>query len=507
MELAAHPPAAHAWSAWRLAPSVADLFFAFLLLAGFGQAPNWQGLLSDGDTAWHIRTGQSILETGVVPVRDPYSFSRAGEPWYAWEWLADAAYASVFRWGGLAAAAGLAAAVICLTQTLLFAWLLRRGAGLWISLAVALAANSAASVHYLARPHVFSLLLLTAGLWILDEDRRQPGRLVWWLVPMAALWANLHAGFVAWLAILGLLAVVYAVERNGAACRRYSLLAGLSAAATLANPYGWRLHQHIARYLGSSWIQDNVQEFQSPSIRSENTLVFAALLLAGVALAARGWTRHERFERSLVMVWGLAALRSARHIPLYAIVAAPVIAGECARWWKARAAQSKERSAARLLWDASHDWGMRLPTAWTAVLGAAALLAVWPRAGLADFPEQRFPVAAVNRNLGVLAAPPAPHILTSDQWADYLIFRLYPRQRVFFDGRSDFYGPALGRDYQVLLGAGRAWRETMARYDFRQALLPVDWPLGVLLEHDPDWALVYRDARAVLLVRRGPGSG
>ena len=125
---------------------------------------------------------------------------------------------------------------------------------------------------------------------------------------------------------------------------------------------------------------------------------------------------------------------------------------------------------------------------------------MFPAAGLADFPERRFPVAAVSRNSGLLADTGA-RVLTSDQWGDYLIYRLYPRTRVFFDGRSDFYGEAIGEDYRVLLLAGRRSREVMARYGFTAALLPLDWPLGQILERDPDWRVVYRDGQAVLLAR------
>ena len=78
-----------------------------------------------------------------------------------------------------------------------------------------------------------------------------------------------------------------------------------------------------------------------------------------------------------------------------------------------------------------------------------------------------------------------PRILTSDQWADYLIYRLYPRQRVFFDGRSDFYGPSLGAEYRELLGASEGWREVMRRHAFDRALLPREWPLSTMLDGEP----------------------
>src|ERR1019366_7470567 len=127
-------------------------------------------------------------------------------------------------------------------------------------------------------------------------------------------------GFLAWLATLGLLLVLCAAQRDWRGVRRYGALAGLCAGASLLNPYGWQLHLHIARYLSSPWIMDHVQEFQSPHIRSEGMIVFALLLLTAVSLV----TQADRFEALLVLVWGFLALRSARHIPFFAISAAPL---------------------------------------------------------------------------------------------------------------------------------------------------------------------------------------
>ncbi len=480
----------HRW----LTPSLVDAFFVFLLLAAFVRPGGWQALLADGDTGWHIRTGELILSTGHAPHADPFSFTRPGEPWFAWEWLADAGFALAWRHGGITGVAKLAGTVLCLAAALLFAWLLRRGSGLWIALAVTMAVVSASSVHYLARPHVFSLLFYTATLWILDEVRRGRTRLIWLLPPLCALWANLHAGFVALPATLLLAAVVDTVSAR--------LYAGAAVACLLAsglNPYGFRLHQHILTYLNSSWIADHVQEFQSPSIRSEGMVVFAALLLAAVALASRG----ARIEGALVLVWSFAALRSARHIPFCAIAAAPVVASQCAIWWQRAAERSTRSAPLRILWDLARDLG-RGPRVsfWLPVFGAMALAI--PAASPAGFPSGRFPVDAVERNAATLAPGAVrPRILTSDQWSDYLIYRLYPRQRVFFDGRSDFYGPALGADYRALMTASRGWREILAGYGFDLALLPRDWPLAATLDREPGWRIVYEDPVATLYQHEG----
>jgi hypothetical protein len=270
-----------------------------------------------------------------------------------------------------------------------------------------------------------------------------------------------------------------------------------SSAATLLNPYGWKLHQHVWEYLRASWILDHVQEFQSPNIRSEGMVVFALLLLGTVAATSR----VGRFDALQVLIWGFAALRSARHVPIFAVAAAPVLAGACAAHWRGRAESAPRGAPRRILWDLSQDLaGFRHAGACLPIFGLAALLLTSSAA--AGFPESRFPVRALEQNRSILAPASAmPRVLTSDQWADYLIFRLYPRQRVFFDGRSDFYGPLVGNDYRKLLAAEPGWRALLDRYDFRLALLPRDWPLGTFLGGEPGWREVYRDPVAVLFER------
>src|SRR4051812_11318945 len=203
---AGQPSHAVAWRRWM--PSLVDVFFCALLV-GIALGPgSWQALLADGDTGWHIRTGEIVLATGAAPSADPFSFTRAGERWFAWEWLADVVFALAWRWGGLAAVAGIAGVGLRLSAAMLLAWLLRRGVGLWVGLPATLAAASATTVHALARPHVFSILFYTVALWVIDEDRRRPGRRLWALAPLCVIWANIHGGFVALPATLVLCAVV-----------------------------------------------------------------------------------------------------------------------------------------------------------------------------------------------------------------------------------------------------------------------------------------------------------
>src|SRR5436853_5977999 len=102
-----------------LVPSLADMFFVAVLVAGFARPGGWQSLLADGDTGWHVRTGELVLATGRAPVADSFSFSKPGERWFAWEWLSDVGFAAAWRFGGLRAVSAVAGLTLCLSAAIL----------------------------------------------------------------------------------------------------------------------------------------------------------------------------------------------------------------------------------------------------------------------------------------------------------------------------------------------------------------------------------------------------
>ncbi len=496
-----------------LVPSLSDCLFLAILFWVFAAGSGWSALLADGDTGWHIRTGEYILSTHSVPMRDLFSFSKAGQPWFAWEWLSDVIFAELHHFWGLKGVVVFTGLVLSLAATLLFRYAVWRGANVLAALVATLMAAGASTIHYLARPHIFTILALTATLWILERDRRHETRAVWLLVPLTAIWTNLHGGFVAGIACLALAtagaawkAMASPPEARGFdTVRRYGLLTGACAMVTLANPYGWRLHQHLANYLSSGWIREVVEEFQSPRFRSESMLQFEILLLGGVLLVPVLFRRGKIADLLAILFWAHAALVSARHVPLYVIVAAPVCAEEASRWWDRWTAGLSRRSIVGTLRDSLADFsaGPQRTSLWVPVVLLSLALYSW--SGPQDFPANKFPVAAIERNAGLIA--PAinrqPRVLTSDQWGDYLIYHLYPRGRVFIDGRSDFYGPAIGRQYLELQNAAPNWESTVNSCRFDVALLPLEWPLAQLLMRQPAWRVRYVDRQAVLLERTG----
>jgi len=154
-----------------LRPSFSDLFFLSLLCWLFVTSPvGFKSLLVDGDTGWHIRAGDYILANGQIPRADIFSFSKPGHAWFAWEWGTDVIYSLLHRQWGLKGIAWLGGVQIVLFATILLRYTLWRGANLIWALLFSLLAIGACTVHYLARPHLFTLLLIPVCIWILEAE-------------------------------------------------------------------------------------------------------------------------------------------------------------------------------------------------------------------------------------------------------------------------------------------------------------------------------------------------
>jgi len=346
------------WVRW-LVPSASDLIFVALLgLLAFTALS--VRLLGDAGIGWHIRTGQMILATHAVPRVDPFSTTSsslsAGPPWYAWEWLYDVIA------GWLDAAAGLNGVVLFTALIIagLFAWtfrlLLRRGTNVLVALVLMLLAASAAMIHFQARPHVVSWLFTAVWFWILESAEKRAGphsdsylgdsdsQRSWplWVLPLLmVVWVNLHGGFLIGFALLAIYWIgavwqwfgikgdrfedVLRKIRAGRRIRALAVAGIVSAAATLVNPYGYKLHIHIYRYLSNRFLMDHIDEFQSPNFHYVAQKCFAGLLLLTlVALAAK--RREAGVSQGLVVLFAVyAGLYASRNIPVSSLLLILVI--------------------------------------------------------------------------------------------------------------------------------------------------------------------------------------
>jgi hypothetical protein len=508
-------PTRAAASMLRIFPSFLDL--AFLAPLGFllSRPTGFKSLLGDGDTGWHLQTGEWILQNHSVPYNDFFSFSRPGGPWFAWEWLWDAAFAALQRIGGLAAVLLVSTLVICAASAVVYGITRRKSGNPVVSLILTLFVVCATSIHWLARPHLFTLLFTGLFFAVLDSGPAQKRRMLVLLPCLMVAWTNLHGGF-----IVGLLMVLCYVageglrclistgeERSaaGASALVYAKVLALCSAATFCNPYFYRLHQHLFSYLTDGFQLRYISEFQSISFHHPLALFFECFLIAGIATAF--WNLMNRRLAPAILLLGFAhlALMSGRNIPIFAILAAPFIA---------------EGIVASLLWfsTAEAPWARRVTARFGSFCSEMDVMESIPRlhlvsAGLvwlmgsilyapapperfqAEYDSKTFPSRAIDR---IEKDDMGSRIFSTDDWSGYVIYRMYPKVKVFIDGRSDYYGPKFGEEYADVLNVKYNWEDRLRKYDIRTILLPANSFLSAALKESHRWRCVYDDGVAIV---------
>jgi hypothetical protein len=481
-------------------PSYTDILFAFIIVFSFiAGEMGWQRLLQDSDTGLHIRIGDYILEHRQVPTHDMFSFSLPGQPWYAFEWLTETLFSFLHTRFGLKGVVLVSGLVLAGTLTAMFRYALRCGANSLIALALTLLTVSANSLHFHARPHIFTLLFLVISIWVISADRKNPSPRLWLLVPLTVVWTNMHGGFFIFFPLLGLLVIGCVLERRMSSAIRYTTLGALCGLASLVNPYGIKLHAHILEIMRASWVIDTIDEFRSPQFRNEAQLHLMILLFLGLIIIVPLLSKRRMTEALWILFLAYSALTSVRHGPIFTLIAVPIIAVQLTEWWTGWVRNQPANSYPRVFDGiaAQLGAGFQRTSLWTAavVLFLAFTGSIqWPK----DFPAKNFPEDLIQRHAEIATS----RIFTTDQWAGYLIYHNYPQQRVFLDGRTNYYGPKILSEYSGLMDGQRTWKQILEQYRFDLILCSPDAALASLIQTSPDWRAVDSEKKAILFAKR-----
>jgi len=494
-------------AAW-LFPSLADVLFIVLLGFILGLRSH-QLLNSDGDLARHLVVGQQILSTGSIPTVDLFSHTKGGESFVPYEWLSETLFAMTYQRLGLEGVAVLAAGLAALPFLLLARWMVRDGINIFLTLTLVTIGALAASMHWLARPHLFTTLL--ALLWArILEDYRRTGRQRYLLLlpPMMALWANLHGGFLIGFVVLGIYLVGIPLERGVARRKRAMFLAAAGTASLAAvglNPAGYSVLPHVLSYFQYRFLVDTTQEYLSPNFHGLGPQLFLALvLLALVSLAALP-KRASITGTLLISVWTFFSCYSARNIPLFVILTLPTIGLLATQALGAAPSPLAKLAGCRSMAERLAATERRMGRALVPALAVmVALLIATGSLGqtrlTVEFDPKVFPIQALASldQVGVQG-----RMFNYFPWGGYVLYAGYPKHRVFIDGQTDFYGEELTKDYVKVLSLEPDWEDILARYQIGWVLFPHQSPLSLMLARTPGWRLAYQDDTADIFVREG----
>lgn len=458
-----------------------------------------------GDLWWHLAAGRWMWKHKSLPWTDPWSFTRAGEPWLHHEWLADLVYYGWMRILGMPSLLYWMWGVILLTFLLLLHLLHRLSGHLVASYLATLLALVTSATFFEIRPHLYTLLAYVVLLHVL---------LLWprwsWAVPLLfVLWVNVHAGFVFGLITLTVVLAITTFLRPASAAERKRAVAVWvgSLLAALVNPYGVHTLVYPFSYAldSSSPYRETLMEWLSPF--SAGVQVPSYYVAIAAALGAGVWlwrARAYRDPRGLTLVGFVLtaltlamSLRSRRFIPLFAISQSLVLAPALARVLHMLAQHVRAALGALL----GHPATRLAPPLVIATISAVRLVAMPPAAAL--FPvmtgEVTFPVATTRFiELNRLNGPVFAHYA----YGGYLQLFAPGLMTVYIDARADtVFDGDLYRRYREVSRLKAGWIDIVessgAEYFF--------WPRGAGHEEallaTGRWRKLYQDPVSVLLAR------
>ncbi|HAL65366.1 MAG TPA: hypothetical protein DCP10_07365 [Bacteroidales bacterium] len=437
-----------------------------------------------------------------------------GQPATQHEWLSALIFELINRLFGFEGIILLCALVIGATIYLLYKNISGENQTLLPVLLAVLLTLINSMVHWLARPHIFSFLLLIIWMIILKK-MRDGHQNRWWMLPaLMFVWVNLHGGFIigfiTWAIYgfgLGFDILFQRTEEKDRLAPRfwvYYLLAGITSFfASLLNPSGFDLWVKVVGHASNKYLASITDEFQSPNFHEITFWPF--LLTIGLLVIVLGLS-NKKFKSEILFnaaSWLMLGLYSGRNIPLFAIITAPLLA-EGLNDLLVNANPDVKLS----IWIKGLDSRLQVldgqlkGTFWPlfsiliVILGLAAGLKFDMNGqGYALDPEV-FPIAAVD---WLEDNPQEGEMFNYFTWGGYLEYRLWPEKRVFIDSKSDFFGEDFVRQYGKVILQQEGWQEVLDQYDVSWAILPTGERAVRAIEEKLGWVVIYQDNTAVII--------
>ncbi|HEY3800778.1 MAG TPA: hypothetical protein VGL58_20685 [Caulobacteraceae bacterium] len=464
-------------------------FIALMMTAAF----SWRVFI-DGDTNWHVAAGRWILAHHTVPRTDPFSYTFAGKPWVAHEWLSEVLMAGAYLiagWSGvvlfIGVCAGLAYAMIAAELRL---WMGPVGQVVGVALSFA-----CLQPFLFARPHIVAMPLLVFWCRALLKARREGRAPPLAITPLMMLWANLHGSFIFGLAIIGPFAAeaLFAEADKLKVVREWAVFGLVSLAFSLLTPRGVDELIFPFMVVGMKILPD-ILEWRGATF-GEPTL-FEGALLATLFLGLWRGVRVPLWR--LILLLGLVhmALQHVRQDSVLAALAPLLLAEPFGR------ALTPQRAGVRGVMPAGWKPDWRVPS-----IAVAATLTVIGL-GVAGVRLAQPLVRRDNANVPVSAMAHVPPqylsqpVLNEYAFGGYLIFK---GVKPFIDGRADMYGDDFVFEYLALVGGQQPdVSQAFKRWNIRWTILAPKDALVRTLDAAPNWKRVYSDPFAVVHVETAP---
>jgi hypothetical protein len=485
-------------------PRLGEIFFAAIFAAAIALGPQMMNV--DGDLGRHLALGNYIVETRTIPTNDVFSFTKLGEPLTPHEWLADVLFSLAHKAAGLDGVVWLTALIIGVSYWLVYKHSVSLGNMSVLALLGGILGAGAGSLHWLTRPHIFTILF--TAIWVIELEKVRIGlKRSWIIFPVLMLvWTNLHGAFIVGLVIWAtvLLGELFEKGKEWDQIRTLIWIGPSSLLASLINPDGLGIWKTGIGFLGNQYLVSHTAEYLPPDFQSPAFWPFLLLISLSVLILGLYKGRMRYAHIFLLGSWTAMALYSARNIPLYIVVTIPLLCDLGARIIK----DGRDIGIAKRFLSFQEKLSLTEMDirggviSIIIVLGSILLLINGAQLDFQNegntFSEEIFPVQAVDwmennevRGNGFNHFP----------WGGYLLYRLWPDQLVFIDGQTDFYGEELTRKYEEVITMKPGWQQILEEYDIQWVLVPSYSRLAKYYIDQDGWENTFSDQTAKLFIK------
>ena len=478
-------------------PRLDALLFMILFFSVLAGGP--QLLNTDGDLPRHLLMGKFVLESGMPPRTEIFAYPYAGREYIPHEWLAGVVFHLVYLLFNLNGVVLLAGILISGTFMLIFKRATTNTDEKLLSFVLVLLGAVVTSIHWVARPHLFTMFFLAIWLILLDRLNRGERSPVWAFPVMMLFWANLHAeyiaGFLALLAHMAGSVWSWLITKDRVSFEKFKTILAVTIMvffASLINPSGLKAWTTITGYVNNTFLMSRITETQPPDFFGSKFAPLLFLTALSVLLVARNKNKFKPADVFLLAGFGLMSIVSARNAHLFG-VAAPVVLSHGLKG--IQIPQSVKNIETMLAWMEARSRGSVIPVMSAVILGVLVL--TFPLRNYNRFDPALFPVNAVE---WLKDHPQQGRMFNAFDWGGYILFHLWPDQQVFIESQTDTSGE-LTRLYESVITLEPGWEDILSNHNVRWAILPLDWQLTVALK-ESGWVVAYEDATAVILVEK-----
>ncbi len=462
--------------------------------------------IADFDAGYHLKTGEYILQTKTIPLYDIFSYTAFAARWIAHYWLADVLFYLTYKFTGFLGLMIGVAIVAALTYLIVLRTAAQKSRSVFLPLLLIIPYSWLTFELWVVRPQIFTYFFTALLIFLLERWRAGNGAKNLYLIPLVFLaWANAHAGVVMGLFVIYLYAgAVFIRDKfKFAKAKIIFAIVFISTAAVFVNPNTYRVLTY--------------SEIIAPTVRALNTLewrslvdflgtwqswVFLVLMITAATFVlvrllkrCKNFWEFEWTEAGLVAAAFVLPLISIRHVGFFPIFTFPIVVRELDELMRTK--------------NFNFD-GIRGMSA-LAVIFAAALI-VSPAMGLAGKPlvnRQLLPVGAADFIKSQNISGP---MFNDPSAGGYLIWRLWPEEKVFIDGRSEVYLGEPAADYLAIMRTSSGWEKLVNdKYKINYFLLWYREPLSDIVRNlfaklvtKMNFKLVYWDDAAIILLRDTP---